>query len=277
VKNLDRTKLKGKRLGRGLDLLLGPVDSKNDLLLLDIEKLFPDKNQPRKSFKKESLLELSQSIKEHGVLQAILVKKTESGYQIIAGERRWRAAGLAGLKKIPAVLKPEATKKKVGLWALIENLQRENLNPMEQAYALKKIMEEGSWSQESLAKHLGLSRPSIANSLRLLNLDPEVQDLVWNNKLSFSQSRELLQFKDPKKQREMAKACLKEALPVRQILKQSTKEPVPFWLRKSLTEIEKKWNQSLKLKYSKKGKGSLSFSFQKEQDLKKLLDKLLSI
>jgi len=276
MKDLSSSNLKGKRLGRGLDLLLGPADSKNDLLLLDIEKIFPNKNQPRKNFEKQALLDLSQSIKENGILQAILVKKTEEGYQIIAGERRWRAAGLAGLKKIPAVLKEASSKKEVELWALVENLQREDLNPMEQAQALQKIMQEASWSQETLAKHLGLSRPSIANSLRLLSLDPEVQDLVWNNKLSFSQARELLQFKNPEKQREIARACLKQSLPVSQILKKKTEETAPFWLRKNLTEIEKKWNQTLSLKYSKKGSGSLSFSFTNEEELKKILDQLLS-
>ena len=276
MKNLSSSKLKGKRLGRGLDVLLGPASYKNEVLLLDIEKIVPNKNQPRKNFEKQALLELSQSIKENGILQAILVKKTEEGYQIIAGERRWRAAGLAGLKKIPAVSKAESTKKEMDLWALVENLQREDLNPMEQAQALQKIMAEGSWSQETLAKYLGISRPSLANSLRLLNLDPEVQQLVWDKKLSFSQARELLRFKDPKKQREMAMACLKQSLPVIKITKNKNKKPnLPCWVRKNLTEIEKKWNQTLKLKYSK-GKGFLSFSFKSEEELKKLLDQFLS-
>ena len=275
MKTLNTYNSKNRRLGRGLDALLGPSSGKNEVLLLDIEKVFPDKNQPRKHFEKQALSELSQSIKENGVLQAILVKKEEKGYQIIAGERRWRAAGLAGLKKIPALLKTEVTKKESHLWALVENLQREDLNPMEQAQALKKILKETGESQESLAQNLGVSRSSLANSLRLLNLAPEVQRLVFEKKLSFSQARELLQFKDPKKQREMAQACLKKSLTVRKITTKKREASLPFWMRKSLTEIEKSWNQPLKLNYAK-GKGSLSFSFKSEEELKKLLDQLLS-
>ena len=275
MKNLNSSSSKARRLGRGLDVLLGPAPSKSEVLLLDIEKVYPNKNQPRKRFEKQALLELSQSIKENGILQAILVKKTEEGYQIIAGERRWRAAGLAGLKNIPALLKTESAKKESHLWALVENLQRENLNPMEQAQALKKILIETGESQESLAQNLGVSRSSLANSLRLLNLDPEVQQLVFEKKLSFSQARELLQFKDFKKQREMARACLKQSLPVRKIAAKKKKSSLPFWIHKTVSEIEKIWNRSLKLKYSK-GKGSLSFSFKSEEELKKLLDQFLS-
>lgn len=263
------------RLGRGLDVLLGPALSKNEVLLLDIEKIFPNRNQPRQRFDEPSLLELSQSIKENGILQAVLVQKTEKGYQIIAGERRWRAACLAGLKKIPALLKT-ATKKESQIWALVENLQRENLNPIEQARAIKKILSEGSWTQESLARHLGVSRPSLANSLRLLNLEPEVQQLVFEKKLSFSQARELLQFKDPQKQKAMARACLKQSLSVRKVTEKKKESSLPFWIRKTLPEIEKTWNRSIKLKYSK-GKGLLSLSFKSEEELKKLLDQLLSL
>jgi len=275
MKTLNPSHSSPSRLGRGLDVLLGPAPSKNEVLLLDIEKIFPNRNQPRQCFDEQSLLELSQSIKENGILQAILVQKTEKGYQIIAGERRWRAACLAGLKKIPALLKA-TTKEESQIWALVENLQRENLNPIEQARAIKKILSEGDWTQESLAQHLGVSRPSLANSLRLLNLEPEVQQLVFEKKLSFSQARELLQFKDPQKQKEMAKACLKQSLSVRKVATKKKESSLPFWIRKTLPEIEKTWNRSIKLKYSK-GKGSLSLSFKSEEELKKLLDQLLSL
>ena len=275
MKNLISSKTKGKRLGRGLDALLGPSSSKNEVLLLDIEKVFPNKEQPRKHFEKQSLEELSQSIKENGVLQAILVKKKPEGYQIIAGERRWRAACLAGLKKIPALLKTETSQKESHLWSLVENLQRENLNPIEQAQAFKKTLEETGVSQEILAQKLGVSRPSLANSLRLLNLDPEVQRLIREKKISFSQARELLSYKDAQKQREMAQACLKKSLTVRKITKKKSKSSAPFWLNKSLKEVEKRWNQSLKLQYSR-GKGSLSFFFKNEKELSKLLDQLLT-
>ncbi|MBC6415044.1 MAG: ParB/RepB/Spo0J family partition protein [Bdellovibrionales bacterium] len=267
-------KSKGSRLGKGLDALLGPMDSKNQILLLDIEKVFPNKNQPRKKFNKETLSDLVKSIKENGILQAILVEEKKGAYQIIAGERRWRACCMAGLKKIPAVLKTDISQKKIALWALVENLQRENLNPMEQALAFKEIMKKNLWNQETLAKYLGISRSSLANSLRLLNLDSEVQDLVSSKKLSFSQARELLQFKSLKQQREMAQACLKKKLTVQKIKTKKSNPSVPFWIRQILIEIQKKKNVSLNFKYSK-GKGALSFSFKTEEELKNLLDKLL--
>ena len=273
LKVLD--KKKDNRLGRGLDFLLGPSDSSSQTLLLDIEKIYPNREQPRKDFDKEALQELAESIRKNGLLQAILVEKKEGAYQIIAGERRWRAAGLAGLKKIPALLKINVEQKDSSLWALIENLQREDLNPIEQAQAFKKIMQESGWGQEVLAKKLALSRSSLANSLRLLNLDSEVQKLVREKKLSFSQARELLKFKDLKKQREMAQLCLKESLTVQKLNRtQQKKEELPFWLKKVVSELEKRFSQRLKLSWQK-GKGSLSFSFKNEEELKQTLNQLL--
>ena len=275
MKKINFINSKGNRLGRGLDVLLGPADSSSQILLLDVEKIAPNKNQPRKNFDKTALLELSQSIKENGILQAVLVEKQGEVYQIIAGERRWRAACMAGLKKIPALLKPRVAQKETAVWSLVENLQREDLNPIEQAFAFKKIMEKNLWSQEALAKYLGVSRSSLANTLRLLNLDPDVQTLLSDKKLSFSQARELLQFKNSKQQKEMAQACLKKNLTVRKIKAEKSAPPLPFWIRKTLPEIEKNWNHCLKFKYSQ-GKGSLSFSFKSEKELKKLLDQFLS-
>ena len=263
------------RLGRGLDFLLGSsIDSKNQILLLDIEKVYPNKNQPRKDFNKESLSELTQSIRENGLLQAILVEKQGEHYQIIAGERRWRACCLAGLKKIPAVLKTNVAKIKTSIWALIENLQREDLNPIEQAEAFKLIMKESAWNQEVLAKNLALSRSSVANSLRLLNLDSQVQALVRERKLSFSQARELLKFKDFKKQRELAEQCLKKTLTVRGLKNTQESTELPFWAKKAKDQLEKQFSQNLKLTFFK-GKGLLSFSFKNEQALKQILSRLL--
>ena len=262
------------RLGRGLDFLLGPVDDKNQTLLLDIEKVKPNKEQPRKDFDKEALRDLSQSIKKNGVLQAILVEKRGENYQIIAGERRWRATCLAGLKKIPAILKTNPTKEEVSLWALIENLQREDLNPMEQAQAFQKIMQENDLSQELFSENLGISRSSLANILRLLNLDKEVQKFVREGKLSFSQARELLKFKEPKKQREMANLCLKKSLTVQKLNRIQKKSALPSWLKQAISQLERKLSRKIQLKYSK-GKGSVHFSFKNETELKKLLTELL--
>ena len=180
---------------------------------------------------------------------------------------------MAGLKKIPALLKTEVDKKDSALWALVENLQREDLNPIEQAQAFKKIMNQTGWSQELLAHRLGLSRPSLANSLRLLKLEPEVQALVRSKKLSFSQARELLLIKDPLKQKRMAQSCLNKKLTVQNI-KDKTKEK-PFWIRKTLSQLERKFQAPIKIKLSGK-KGLLSFSFKNEKDLKRVLGLLLN-
>lgn len=267
---------KNNRLGRGLDALLGPSKQGDQILLLDVEKVYPNKEQPRKVFDRENLKELSASIKTNGVLQPILVQKNGSQYQIIAGERRWRAVCMAGLHKVPAIVKNPNSKQQ-SIWALIENIQREDLNPIEKARAFKKIMEEENISQATLAASLGQSRSSLANFLRLLHLDKEVQKLVEARQISFAQARELLRFKSPKEQREMAKACLKKSLTVKNISskadKKSAKDDIPFWAKRALSHLEKQFSQKLGLNYSK-GKGRLVFSFQNETELKALLDKL---
>ena len=267
---------KKNRLGRGLDVLLGPPKGGTHVLLLDIEKVYPNRVQPRTAFSKESLEELCASIKRNGVLQPILVQKLGDKYQIIAGERRWRAVCMAGLHKIPALVKtPDPGQRSI--WALIENLQREDLNPMEKARAFKKIIDKEAMSQEDLAISLGQSRSSLTNFLRLLQLDEEVQKLVEIKRISFAQAREILRFKSPKKQREVAKACLKKDLTVRDISlrleRKRGKEGVPFWAKKALSHLEKHFSQSLKLDYLK-GRGRLVFSFKNETELKNLFNKL---
>lgn len=268
---------KQDRLGRGLDVLLGPSTEKDQVLLLDIERVYPDKGQPRKNFDKEALEKLCASIKSQGLLQPILVQESEKDYQIIAGERRWRAACMAGLHKIPAIVKsPKAEQK--ALWALIENIQREELNPIEEARAFKKIIKEKGLSQEFLAQMLGRSRPSLANTLRLLQLDKEVQKLVESKALSFAQARELLRFKSPEEQRKVARTCVKKSLTVKRLnlkaSKRGLKKSFPYWLKSILSQLEKSFSKKVRLDYSK-GKGRLTFSFQNDRELKGLLDKLL--
>lgn len=270
-------KAKNNRLGQGLDALLGSSKGDDQVLLLDIEKLQPNKRQPRTVFNRENLEKLSDSIKENGILQPILVQRKNESYVIIAGERRWRAACRAGLRKVPVIVRrPQA--QQAELWALIENVQREDLSPIEEARAFKKIMNEGHLSQEALAKNLGRSRSSLANSLRLLSLDKQVQELVSAKKISFAQARELLRFKSPKVQRKMALDCLKKELTVRQLGQKANKKKaldssLPFWLKKALLNLERRFSKKLQLDYSK-GKGRLIFSFQKESELKDILDKL---
>ena len=264
------------RLGRGLDALLGPPKEEPHNLLLDIEKIHPGPHQPRRLFNKDSLKELSASIKKNGLLQPILVQKQGDNFYIIAGERRWRASCMAGLKKIPAIIKAPRPHQKA-LWALIENIQREDLNPIDLAKAFKQLMEEEGLSQELLAQSLGRSRSSVANFLRLLSLDKEVQALVSERKISFAQARELLRFKSPREQKAMAQACIKKSLTVKGLnrwaLRTKKPESLPFWAKKALSHLERRFSQKLSLNYFK-GKGRLSFAFKNEEELKNLLNRL---
>lgn len=182
---------------------------------VDIDKIEPNKNQPRKRFEENALEELAESIKEHGVIQPIILKKINSGYEIIAGERRWRASKIAGIKKIPAVIK-NIDDLKAFETALVENLQREGLNPMEEAKSYKRLIEEFSLSQEEAAKKVGKSRSVVANVMRLLNLDERVQVFVSENKLSNGHGRALLGISDNNIQFETAEKIIEEELSVRE-------------------------------------------------------------
>ncbi len=182
---------------------------------VDIDKIEPNKNQPRKIFEENALEELAESIKEHGVIQPIILKKINSGYEIIAGERRWRASKIAGIKKIPAVIK-NIDDLKAFETALVENLQREGLNPMEEAKSYKRLIEEFSLSQEEAAKKVGKSRSVVANVMRLLNLDERVQIFISENKLSNGHGRALLGISDNNIQFETAEKIIREELSVRE-------------------------------------------------------------
>ncbi len=187
-----------KGLGKGIGALLNTdtvidnVLDKNGITELKITDIEPNKNQPRRKFDDEKIAALAESIKEYGVLQPIVVKKLDTGfYQIIAGERRWRASRIAGIKKIPAIIK-EYDKKETMEIALIENLQREDLNAVEEAEGYKELIEEFGLTQEELSKKLGKSRPAIANSLRLLNLPDEIKQYLIEEKISSGHARALL-------------------------------------------------------------------------------------
>ena len=269
---------KKSRLGTGLDSLLGPSTRGLEVLSLDVEKIHPDKNQPRKHFKKDSLEELAQSIKNNGVLQPILVKSQGEAYQIIAGERRWRASLIAGLHKIPAIIK-NPQQNQTAVWALLENIQRENLNPIEMAEAFKNILSEQNITQEDLSKIVALPRSSVANTLRLLQLDSKVQEYIKQGKISFSQARELLKAKSVKEQRHLAEQCVSKSLSVKSLSskigkKNTTTNFAPNWLSASLKQIEKKLSSKIKVQFSRQGRGKIALQFRSEKELKMLLDRL---
>lgn len=223
-----------KGLGRGLEALFGVFDddnsynnitnkkestTNNGVLEIDITKVKPNPNQPRKNFDQDALNELASSIKIHGIVQPIVVNKESNGeYMIIAGERRWRAANICGLKTVPAVVK-NYTEKQVKEISIIENLQREDLNPIEAARAIKQLMDEYGLTQEVVSERIGKSRSNIANTLRLLTLYPDVIDLVESGKLSAGHARCLVVIEDQTEQIRLAKSTVSKNLSVRDLEK----------------------------------------------------------
>ncbi|MFA5727394.1 MAG: ParB/RepB/Spo0J family partition protein, partial [Saccharofermentanaceae bacterium] len=188
-----------KGLGKGLGALLStegiPEDAKDSVVELKINDISPNNGQPRKLFNDEALHELAASIKENGVIQPIIVQKKGTGYRIVAGERRWRASRLAGHSIIPAIVR-DLTDQQTLEQALIENLQREDLNPLEEAYAMSNLLKSHNMSQEQLAKKLGKPRATIANTIRLINIDESLQDFIRNGDLSAGHAKALLSLKD---------------------------------------------------------------------------------
>ena len=218
-----------KGLGRGLNAFFDDIeevksvsnDNKNVLdkvVELNMAQVEPMLNQPRKVFAKKKLEELANSVREHGVIQPILVVKNEDGYNIVAGERRWRAAKIVGLKTIPAIVKDYTDTKKKQV-ALIENIQREDLNVMEVAVALKELMDIESYNVTDVAKVTGKSQSSVSNIVRLLKLTPDVQQMILDGKLVEGQARALLAIDDPEEQIKMAKKIIEKKLTVREVEK----------------------------------------------------------
>ena len=215
-------------LGKGLDALFGPTpeeekaqedDILKNLKITDVE---PNREQPRKNFNQEALEELAESIKEYGLIQPIVVTEKDGYYCIIAGERRWRACKLAGLKEIPAIVREDDERKNKEI-ALIENIQREDLNPFEKALGIKNLMESYNLTQEEVAKKLGKGRSTIANSIRVLNLEPRVLELAKQGKISEAHCKLLLAITDPEKQYLTAMDIIERGTTTRE-LEQTNKE-----------------------------------------------------
>ena len=280
-----------KGLGKGLAALLGDdvIDSQEEKssLFLPISQVESCASQPRKQFDPESLADLADSIREHGIIQPLTVRKLQSGYyQIIAGERRWRAARMAGLTQVPAVV-IEADDRKAMELAMIENLQREDLNPIEEAEGYKVLMEQYNMTQEETAKRVGKSRPAVANALRLLNLTPEVLEMVQNGKLSAGHARAVLSLKDPKKQIQAAQRIAALGLSVRQaelLCKNMTRpaeKPKPVTLAVDYVaecekNLSKRLGRGVKIVNGKR-KGKFELEFYGQEDLQKLLDALMAM
>ena len=276
-------------LGRGLNALLGDPDLQpqgEGSVTLPISQVEPGLNQPRKRFEQGALDDLTESIRVHGIIQPLTVRRLATGYyQIIAGERRWRAAKAAGLQEVPAVI-IEADDRKVMELGLIENLQREDLNPAEEARGYRTLMEEYGLTQEQVAQQMGKSRPAITNTLRLLALPDEVMHLLEEGTLSAGHARALLSLPSPGLQREAAKRVAEEQLSVRQtealvkaLQKEKREKPKPQGpdLSLYLGELEKDLSGRLgrKVRISHKGKkGRIELEYYNEQDLEALLQQL---
>ena len=272
-------------LGRGLNSLLGDPglsEQTSGSVTLPISQVEPGLNQPRKRFDPESLEDLAQSIRQHGIIQPLTVRRLSSGYyQIIAGERRWRAAKQAGLVEVPAII-IEADDRKVMELGLIENLQREDLNPAEEARGYQILMEEYGLTQEQVAERMGKSRPAITNTLRLLSLAEEVLTMLEEGVLSAGHARALLPLPTPKLQLEAAKKVVSEGLSVRQtaslvkaLQKEKKEKPkLTDEIALYLGEAEKNLSGHLgrKVKINHKGKkGRIELEYYNVQDLEALL------
>lgn len=217
--------IKKSGLGKGLDSLIAnkvnkpiesavAIDKINEAVLVSIAKVEPNKEQPRKKFDEDALVELAESIKQFGVLQPLLVQAKGTYYEIIAGERRWRAAKLAGLKDVPVIIKDLTEQQKMEI-ALIENIQRENLNPIEEAQAYKKLITEFHLKQDEVAERVSKSRTAVTNTMRLLKLNEDVQQMVIDEMLTTGHARALLGIEDEQKQYEIAMKIFDEKLNVR--------------------------------------------------------------
>jgi len=270
-------------LGKGLGALIPEEDNSEEknINLIPINLIKPNEKQPRKNFDIEKIEQLAESIKEHGVVQPIVLKKEENIYIIIAGERRWRAAKAAGIKELPAVIMDISDKEILEI-SLIENIQREDLNPIEEAVAYKRLIEEFSLTQEELSKRVGKSRTAVTNCLRLLNLDSRVQEYLIEGILSEGHGRALLSVTDKDIQLNLAKTIIDESLNVREIENliknlDNIKEKKPKEIKQNIyfLDIKDKLQEYFGTKVqliSKKNKGKIEIEYYSEDDLQRILD-----
>lgn len=278
---------KRQGLGKGLDILFSENDTESMVATnsLPLSEIVPNKDQPRKTFDEGALQELADSISQHGVLQPLLVRPIASGgYQLVAGERRWRASKMAGLKEVPVVVKELSDTETMEI-AIIENLQREDLNPIEEAEGLQALIDKCGFTQEQIAVSVGKSRPAIANSLRLLKLPPEVRDMAKNGEISAGHARALLAFDNEAMIYEAAQNIVKNKMTVRDIerLAKMSENNGSVYVKRSkrrdsfYDEVELSLSEILGRRvkvFNGKEKGTLEIEFYSIEDLKNIANKL---
>lgn len=280
-----------KALGRGLGALLSSdrtIDLGSEPTDVDLDSIVPGPMQPRTHFDEASLEGLAESIRSHGVVQPLLVRRRDNGYELIAGERRWRAAKLAGLSRVPIVVKevPDASLLEI---ALIENIQREDLNPIEEAQAYKKLIENVGLTQEALASRVGRDRSYITNYLRLLRLPEDLQQLVREGRLSTGHARTLLALSQADQQRRIARQIIDGGLSVRateHLVQRMVQErparsspaplPVDPNVRAAETKLRRALGTQVKIHMSEGGKGRVEISFFNNEDLDRIYNLLLN-
>lgn len=287
----------GKGLGKGLGTLIPEGDEKEKVVVkevikevvvkepaevkLKLSQIEPNRGQPRKNFDEDALLELSDSIKQYGVLQPLLVQKKGDHYEIIAGERRWRAAKMAGMKEVPVIIKDYSSQEVMEI-ALIENLQREDLNPIEEAQAYKRLIKEYKLKQDEVADKVSKSRAAIANSMRLLKLDERVQQMVMEDMLSNGHARTLLGIEDGDKQYAIAQKVFDEKLSVRETEKlvknfntpeRKKEKPVNDFIYRDWEEkFTKKMGTRVLIKNRNDSKGKIEIEYYSNEELERIYD-----
>lgn len=284
-----------KRIGKGLDALIpsggvnktiekaDSAEKKDGVVMVNISKVEPNREQPRKNFDEDSLQELAESIKQYGVLQPLLVQQRDEYYEIIAGERRWRASNIAGLKEIPVIIR-NLTEQEIVEIALIENIQREDLNPIEEAWAYKRLLTEFHLKQDEVAERVSKSRAAVTNSMRLLKLTDEVQQMIIDEMITTGHARALLAIEDPEQQYILAQKVFDEKLSVRDIEKlvknlgktKAKKESSKKQLDAIYQEIEETLKGKLSTKVSivakENGAGKIEVEFFSHEELDRLMD-----
>lgn len=292
-----------KGLGKGLDSMIPdkvgkiakgtPGEKKDGLegaVLMNINKVEPNRSQPRKTFDEDALQELTESVKQYGILQPLIVQKQSDYYEIIAGERRWRAAKMAGIKEIPVIIKTLSDQERMEI-SLIENIQREDLNPIEEARAYKSLLEEFHLKQEEVAERVSKSRTAVTNAMRLLKLDERVQEMLIDGILTTGHARALLGIEDTERQFEIAQRIQKEKLNVRDVEKlvrrqsSSKKKEAEAPINQEMAAIYQNLEEQLKIalgtkvsiRYKDAQKGKLEIEYYTPDELDRIVDLLRNV
>ena len=298
--------VKSKGLGRGLDTLIPEKKSikssqksetsksaekqepQNGELMMKINMVEPNRDQPRKNFEEDALLELADSIKQMGVLQPLLVRKRNDYYEIIAGERRWRAAKIAGLKEVPVIIK-DYTEQEIVEIGLMENIQRENLNPIEEAMAYKKLLEEFHLKQDEVAERVSKSRTAVTNSMRLLKLNEKVQQMIIDDMITTGHARALLAIDDQEQQYILANKIFDEKLSVRETeklikdiknpKKPKIKKPVEnaFLYDDLANKMKEVMGTKVNISTKGNGKGKIEIEYYSDKELERMFDMIMSL